>query len=51
MVGGADCDRGNMQQIVQQPVDHAIWGTSLCAVVMTVEILSCRKLCGVIRFI
>jgi len=24
MVGGADCDRGNMQQMVQQAVDHAI---------------------------
>ena len=51
MVGGADCDRGNMQQMVQQAVDHAIWGISLCAVVMIVEIVSCRKLCCVIQFI
>jgi len=51
MVGGADCVRGNMQQMVQQPVDNPIWGTSVCAVEMIVEIVLCGKLCGVIRFI
>jgi len=38
---GTDCNRGNMQQMVQQSVIHAIYGISLCAVVMTVETLSC----------
>jgi len=40
-----------MQQMVQQPVNHVIWGIILCAVVMRVETLSCRKLCDEIQFI
>ena len=32
--------------MVQQSINHAIYGISLCAVVMTVENLSHRKLCG-----
>jgi len=50
-VGGTDCNRGNMQQMVQQSVNHAIWRIRLCAVVMIVETLSCRKLCGVAVYI
>ena len=46
-----DCNRGNMQQIVQQSVNQAIYGINLCAVVMIVVTLSCRKLCGVTQFI
>jgi len=48
VVQGTDCNRGNMQHMVQQSVNHAIERISLCAVVMTMETLSCRKVCGVI---
>jgi len=50
VVAGTDCNRGNMQLMVQQSINHTIYGISLCAVVMIVETLSCRKLCGVTQF-
>ena len=46
---GYCCNRGNMQQMVQQPVDHVIWGTSLCSVVMIVEtVMQKSVLCCVV---
>jgi len=51
VVGGTDSNRGNMQHMVQKSVNHAILGISLCALVMIVKTLSCRKLCGVTVYI
>jgi len=37
--------------MVQQSVNHAVYGIGSCAVVMIVETLLYRKLCGVTQFI
>jgi len=51
VVGISDSNRGKMQQLVQTSVNPAIWGISLCAVVMIVETLSSRILHGVTVYI
>jgi len=51
VIGGTDCNWGNIQHVVQQSVNYAILGIILCSVVMKVENLSCWKLWGLTAYI